>query len=117
MLGRAVRVGQLGGSGRHGELGGLEREIHVRAGVPVGDREDVERIDLGPGLTERGHRYELDGQAVVEVTADDSAIEARVVKRPARTPEWTVQRLGASTEVRRFLDTLKTQLARWRSDE
>lgn len=68
-------------------------------------------------LTERGHRYELDGQAVVEVTADDSAIEARVVKRPARTPEWTVQRLGASIEVRRFLDTLKTQLARWRSDE
>lgn len=68
-------------------------------------------------LTERGQRYELEGQAVVELSADDTAIEARVVKRPARTPEWTVHRLSASTEVRRFLDTLKTQLARWRSDE
>lgn len=68
-------------------------------------------------LTERGSHFELEAQSVVELTAIDNAIEARIVKRPARTPEWTVQTLASSAEVRRFLDHLKTQLARWRSDE
>lgn len=68
-------------------------------------------------LTERGDRYEERGQPVVELRLVDGAIEARVVQRPARAPTWTTQRLGASTEVRRFADQLKTQLARWRDDE
>ena len=67
-------------------------------------------------LTERGSAYELRGQAVVELAADDAAIDARLAKRPARTPEWTRHTLRNSAEVRRFVDTVKAQLAAW-SDE
>jgi hypothetical protein len=68
-------------------------------------------------LSERGDRFDLGGLAVIELAVAGEAIEARIVKRPARAPEWTTQRLAASGEVRRFLDHVKTQLARWRDDE
>lgn len=68
-------------------------------------------------LAERGDRYEQAGLAVAELAATDTAIEARLVRRPARTPEWTTHRLASSADVRRFLDNLKSQLARWRDDE
>lgn len=68
-------------------------------------------------LTERGHRFDEAGLAVAELSATDSSIDARLVKRPARTPEWTSHRLASSADVRRFVDTVKTQLARWRTDE
>jgi hypothetical protein len=67
-------------------------------------------------LTERGSAFELRGQAVVELAADDAAINARLAKRPARTPEWTRHTLRNSAEVRRFVDAVKAQLAAW-SDE
>ena len=37
-----------------GGAGGLDGEVEVGAGVPVGHRVDVERVDLLAGLTERG---------------------------------------------------------------
>ncbi|MCR5865658.1 MULTISPECIES: hypothetical protein [Aquincola] len=68
-------------------------------------------------LTERGDRYELAGLAVAELAATDTTLEARLVRRPARTPEWTTHRLASSADVRRFVDHVKSQLARWRDDE
>ncbi|MEF7616380.1 hypothetical protein V4F39_20865 [Aquincola sp. MAHUQ-54] len=68
-------------------------------------------------LSEQGSRYTEAGLAVVELGGGDTAIEVRLVKRPARTPEWTVHRLASSADVRRFVDHLKIQLARWRQDE
>ncbi|MFZ5543558.1 MAG: hypothetical protein ACOZJZ_08360 [Pseudomonadota bacterium] len=67
-------------------------------------------------LAERGNGFELRGQAVVELSADGQALQARLVKRPARSPEWTQHTLKNSADVRRFVDTVKAQLARW-SDE
>lgn len=71
--------------------------------------------DLRP-LTERGAGFEIRGQAVIELSATDTTIEAKLAKRPAMTPEWTKHTLKASPDLRRFVDTVKQQLARW-SDE
>jgi hypothetical protein len=68
-------------------------------------------------LAERGSAFELKGRGIVELVAGDSAITARLVKRPALTPEWTTHTLKNSADVRRFVDTVKQQLARWSSDE
>jgi len=69
------------------------------------------------GLSERGAGFELKGRRIVELAAGDAAITARLVKRPALTPEWISQTLNNSADVRRFVDTVKGQLARWSSDE
>ena len=64
-------------------------------------------------LAERGDAFELKGQSVVELKAADAAIEARLAKRPQRTPEWTTHTLRAAPDLRRFVDLVKQQLARW----
>ncbi len=68
------------------------------------------------GLAERGNGFELAGQEVVKLAAGDNEITAQLAKRPARSPEWQAHRLKNSADVRRFMDTVKAQLARW-SDE
>ena len=65
------------------------------------------------GLAERAGRYELRGLPVCELALEDGAIGARLVQRPARTPEWRAQRLRSGADVRRFVEDLKRQLARW----
>jgi hypothetical protein len=67
-------------------------------------------------LAERAGVFELKGQAIVELTATPSSIDARLVKRPARTPEWTLHRLNNGADVRRFVETVKRELARWAED-
>ena len=69
------------------------------------------------GLAERGAGFELKGQSVVELTLAGAAIQARLVKQPARTPEWTAHQLRNAADVRRFVDTVRQQLARWGGDE
>jgi len=68
-------------------------------------------------LSERGAGFEMKGRAVVELACDDASITARLVKRPALTPEWATHVLKNSADVRRFVDTVKQQLSRWSSDE
>ncbi len=68
-------------------------------------------------LAERAGVFELKGQAIAAVALKDGAIEARLVKRPARTPEWTTRMLTNAADVRRFVETAKRQLADWSSDE
>ena len=68
-------------------------------------------------LNERGQGFELKGRAIVRLELADAAIAARLVKRPANTPEWTMHGLRSSADVRRFVDTVKQQLARWSHDE
>jgi hypothetical protein len=67
-------------------------------------------------LAERGSAFQLRGQDVVDLQADDTTIRARLAKRPARTPEWTQHTLRSSADLRRFVDAVKAQLQRW-SDE
>ena len=71
--------------------------------------------DLRP-LTERGNGFDVRGQAVIELAATDTTIEARLAKRPARSPQGQAHTLKGSPDVRRFVDTVKQHLARW-SDE
>jgi hypothetical protein len=67
-------------------------------------------------LAERGTAFELKGQSVVDLAISGTTIEARLVKRPQRTPEWTTHVLRDGPGVRRFVDLVKQHLARW-SDE
>jgi hypothetical protein len=67
-------------------------------------------------LAERGDGFELQGRSVVALVAGEQQIEARLAKRPAVSPEWTTHTLKNSADVRRFVDAVKAQLARW-SDE
>lgn len=67
-------------------------------------------------LVERGERWELRGREVVRLAVAGGAIEARVARRPAVTPEWTTQRLANAAAVRRWLDELRGRVRRWDED-
>jgi hypothetical protein len=64
-------------------------------------------------LAERGDTFEWRGQPVLTLAAAAQTIEARLAKRPARSPEWASYTLKNSADVRRFVDAAKAQLARW----
>ncbi len=49
--------------------------------------------------------------------SDESAGYAMPAFKPALTPEWDRQVLRSATEQRRFIDEVKTRLARWAQDE
>jgi hypothetical protein len=68
-------------------------------------------------LAERGDGFELKGLQVVELRATDSTVDAKLVKRPQRTPEWTTHTIKASPDVRKFVDLVKQSLARWSDAE
>jgi hypothetical protein len=72
--------------------------------------------DLKP-LAERGSRYEIKGRFVIELAAGEAAIEAKLAKRPATSPEWTKQSLASALDVRRFVDTVKQRLRQWEREE
>ena len=67
-------------------------------------------------LAERGNGFDLQGQRVIELGVDGGALQARVAKRPARSPEWDRRTLKNSADVRQFTDEIKRRLGRW-SDE
>ncbi len=75
--------------------------------------------DMRP-LTERSGsspvRFEIAGQAAIELTASPDAIEAKVAKRLARTPEWAQHTLKSSADVRKLLDDIKKRVANWADD-
>jgi len=68
-------------------------------------------------LTERGAIFELKGQSVIELTAGDATIEARLVKRPAHVPDWDTYALKTSADVRKFVDEVRKRLTRWTEDD
>jgi hypothetical protein len=68
--------------------------------------------DLRP-LAERGTAFELRGQPVVTLGLTDTHIEARLAKRPAVSPEWTLHMLRSSADARKFVDTVRLQIVRW----
>jgi hypothetical protein len=67
-------------------------------------------------LVERGDGFELQGQPVLRLAAEGSAIRAGLVRRPARSPEWDERTLADAAQVRDFTDEVRRRLARW-SDE
>jgi hypothetical protein len=69
-------------------------------------------------LTERGDGFELKGACVMELAAGESAIDAKLAKRPSRqVPEWDRFTLAGSADVRKFTDEVKKRLKRWTEEE
>lgn len=61
-------------------------------------------------------RFEIAGQAAIELNVVGDVIEARVAKRLARTPEWVPHTLKSSADVRKLLDDVKKRVANWAED-
>jgi hypothetical protein len=69
-------------------------------------------------LAERGDGFELKGAKVMELSAGDSSIEAKLAKRPSRqVPEWDRFTLASNADVRKFTDEVKKRAARWPEEE
>jgi hypothetical protein len=67
-------------------------------------------------LSGRGKGFELRGKAVVELEIESGAINARLVRRLALTPEWDRFRIASAADQRKLIDEVKKRLTRW-SDE
>ncbi len=68
-------------------------------------------------LAERGPGFELRGKRVAELVVNGGAIDARLARRLAMTPEWDRRTLKNAAEQRLWLDELKKRLARWESGD
>jgi hypothetical protein len=72
--------------------------------------------DLRP-LVERGSRFEIRGQNVLELAAGPAQIDARLARRPARSTEWVAHAIKSPQDLRRFVEQVKRQLPLWERDE
>ena len=61
--------------------------------------------------------FELKGKRVAEFATTADTIAARLVKRPAVSPEWETHTLKNGADVRKFLDEVKKRLARWTDED
>ena len=68
-------------------------------------------------LAERGPGFELRGKRVAELMVNGAAIDARLARKLALTPEWDKASLKSSADQRKWLDDLKKRLARWDQGE
>ena len=68
-------------------------------------------------LVERGARFEIRGQSVIELAAGAERIDARLARRPARSTEWTTHTIDSAAAARRFVDEVRQRLPRWERDE
>lgn len=64
-------------------------------------------------LAERGPGFELRGKRVAELVVNGGAIDARLARRLALTPEWDRSSLKSAADQRKWIDELKKRLARW----
>lgn len=75
--------------------------------------------DLRPLVERAGAepvRFELAGSSVMELSLAADAIEVKLAKRPARTPEWEARSLRSSADVRALVDEVRKRLGRWNED-
>ena len=68
-------------------------------------------------LAERGNAFELRGKRVIDLTLDTDAIQVRLARRLALTPDWDRITLKSAAEQRKLLDEVKKRLARWEHEE
>jgi hypothetical protein len=68
-------------------------------------------------LAERGSAFELRGKRVLELQAEAAAINARIARKLALTPEWDRQVIRSAADQRKLLDEVKKRLARWEHEE
>lgn len=55
----------------------------------------------------------LKGQPVIELAAGPESIEARLARRPARSPEWQARSIRSNAQLRDFADEVRRRLAQW----
>ena len=67
-------------------------------------------------LVERGDAWLLGGQPVATLAVQGDALQVRLAKRPARTPEWELFTLRSAPDLRRLQDEIRRRLLHWRSD-
>ena len=68
--------------------------------------------DLRP-LVERGEGFDLQGNRVVELRADDSFITVRIARKALRSPEWDTQVVKNGADLRKCIDEVKKRLVKW----
>jgi hypothetical protein len=68
-------------------------------------------------LAERGNGFELRGKRVLELQVQEGAIQARIARKLATTPEWDKQLVQSSHDQRKLIDEIKKRLARWEREE
>ena len=68
-------------------------------------------------LTERGSAFELRGKRVAELAVDAAAINVRLARTLALTPQWDAVSIRSAADQRKFIDEIKKRLARWTRDE
>jgi len=68
-------------------------------------------------LAARGKGFELRGKVVVELEVKDAAVAARLVRRPANTPEWDSFTVKSASDQRKLIDEVKRRLARWTDED
>lgn len=65
-------------------------------------------------LVEREGTFEWRAQPIAQLALENEAsIRARIVKRPARSPEWETRLLRSHADLRKLADELKQRIARW----
>jgi hypothetical protein len=75
--------------------------------------------ELG-GLKERGagpFEYEFAGKPVARIAAAGAWLDAALARQLSRSPDWQPHALKSSADVRRYVETLKRQLAKWADDD
>lgn len=78
--------------------------------------QQLQRALREAGLTERSPRWLLHGREVAELTLAEAAVQARLARRPALTPDWDNTRIASTSEQRRWLDECKRRLLRWQDE-
>ena len=68
-------------------------------------------------LAERGNTFEQRGKRVVELAIDGTAIQVRLARRLALTPEWDRQTIRSAGEQRKLVDEVRKRLARWEQED
>ena len=68
-------------------------------------------------LTERGNSFEMRGKRVLELRLGDAALQVRMARKLALTPEWDKQTVASAPEQRKLVDEVKKRLARWEREE
>jgi hypothetical protein len=68
-------------------------------------------------LVARGATFGQRGKTVIELQRQDDAIQARLARRLALTPEWDTFSVKSASDQRKLIDEVKKRLARWGDDD
>ena len=68
-------------------------------------------------LSERASGFDLRGKRVVELAVDATAVNTRLARTLASTPQWDAVVIRSATDQRKFIDETKKRLARWAQDD